>query len=269
MALVSQLMDNSNKLSNNIFENDTNSNNGVSNMESIKCMNQLFSKDGLKNNISSYLLIFFMTYFLLSIILFIKCGYRILENQIREIIDSKKDKKNNNEQTVKKNMRRKSKIKKIINFPPKNKGKKIINLLNAPNLNIQNKNEKSSRIHLNLKNNDNLLKIGKSNKKKKKKKLKCKTNNILKTNTPQNNNSDCSTDIKINFNDFELNTLNLAEAIIYDKRTFLEYYFSLIKTKHPLVFSFCPIKDYNLLMIKLDIFCLSFSLFYVVNYFFF
>ena len=228
MALVSQLMDNSNKLSNNIFENDTNSNNGVSNMKSIKCMNELFSKDGLKNNISSYLLIFFITYFLLSIVLFIKCGYPILESQIKEIINSKKDKKNNKEQTDKKNIRRKSKIKKIVNFPPKNKGKKIKNFLKVPNLNNQNKNDKSSRININLKNKDNLLKPGKSTIKRKKKKLKCKANNILKTNIPQNNNSDCDTNIKINFNDFELNTLNLADAINYDKRTFLDYYFSLI-----------------------------------------
>ena len=43
----------------------------------------------------------------------------------------------------------------------------------------------------------------------------------------------------------------------------------MLKTKQPLIFAFCPINDYNLIIIKLCIFCLSFSLYYSVNYFFF
>ena len=44
---------------------------------------------------------------------------------------------------------------------------------------------------------------------------------------------------------------------------------SLIKVKQPILFSFYPIKDYNSLIIKIDIFTLSFSLYYISNGFFF
>ena len=87
--------------------------------------------------------------------------------------------------------------------------------------------------------------------------------NTIKTNSKNHKKK------KIKFNDFEINTLKYTDAISYDKRTFCEYYKSLLKTKHPLIFAFCPIKDYNILIIKLCIFCLSFSLYYSVNFFFF
>ena len=48
-----------------------------------------------------------------------------------------------------------------------------------------------------------------------------------------------------NFTDYELNILTYEEAKINDKRTFLQYYISLIKTKHLLVFSFYPNNDNN------------------------
>ena len=75
--------------------------------------------------------------------------------------------------------------------------------------------------------------------------------------------------IKLNFNDYELNSLKYSEAKIYDKRNCCVYYMSLIKRKQPIIFAFCPVKDYNLMIIKLCIFCLSFSIFYFVNFFFF
>ena len=77
MDLISEILDNPNKLSNifNSSEND-NSNSIGSNIVTIKCTKILFSKEGLKNNISSYILIIFITQFLISIILFIKCGYQ-------------------------------------------------------------------------------------------------------------------------------------------------------------------------------------------------
>ena len=43
----------------------------------------------------------------------------------------------------------------------------------------------------------------------------------------------------------------------------------LIILKHPIIFSFYPVKDYNSKIIKVDIFVLSFSLYYFVNALFF
>ena len=39
-------------------------------------------------------------------------------------------------------------------------------------------------------------------------------------------------------NEYELNNLQYKEAIEEDKRTFIQYYFALLKTKHLLMFSF-------------------------------
>jgi len=58
-------------------------------------------------------------------------------------------------------------------------------------------------------------------------------------------------------------------AILVDKRSFCEYYLSLLKTKNLIIFSFCPIKDYNSIIIKSCIFSLSFSIHYAINYAFF
>ena len=72
-----------------------------------------------------------------------------------------------------------------------------------------------------------------------------------------------------NYNDFELNSLNYKDALEIDKRTYLQYYISLLKTKQQIIFTFCPIKDDNILIIKICLFCLSFSIYYFFNTIFF
>ena len=75
--------------------------------------------------------------------------------------------------------------------------------------------------------------------------------------------------INRNLNDQELNSLNYEKALILDKRTFFQYYFSLLRTKHIILFTFCQPNDYNLFSIKLCLFLLSFSLYLSINCFFF
>ena len=58
-------------------------------------------------------------------------------------------------------------------------------------------------------------------------------------------------------------------ALKYDKREFCEYYFSLIRTKQLIFFSFCDFKDYNSGVVKKFIFFLSFALDYTINALFF
>ena len=67
----------------------------------------------------------------------------------------------------------------------------------------------------------------------------------------------------------ELNNLQYNEAILFDKRTFLQYYCGLIRKKQLIIFTFVPIDDYNLVSIKISLFLLSFSLYMTVNAFFF
>jgi hypothetical protein len=63
--------------------------------------------------------------------------------------------------------------------------------------------------------------------------------------------------------------LEYKKAIIYDKRSFIKYYLSLLLSKHLLLCSFCPNNDYNVRIIKISIFFLALDIFFVVNTLFF
>ena len=71
------------------------------------------------------------------------------------------------------------------------------------------------------------------------------------------------------YNDEELNQLSYNLALQFDKRTFCEYYTSLIKTKHNLIFSFFYSKDYNSRIIKIDLFFIDFIINFAINTLFF
>ena len=73
----------------------------------------------------------------------------------------------------------------------------------------------------------------------------------------------------IDFNDYELNYLNYEEALIYDKRTYIEFYFSALKTNHSLIFTFFNNNDYNSKIIKICLFLFTFGLYLTVNTLFF
>ena len=72
-----------------------------------------------------------------------------------------------------------------------------------------------------------------------------------------------------NLNDEELNSLVYAIALKIDKRTYFQYYSSLLKKKHLILFTFCPNNDYNIPSIKIFLFLVSFSLYFTINGFFF
>ena len=72
-----------------------------------------------------------------------------------------------------------------------------------------------------------------------------------------------------NLNDQELNTLEYEAAIICDRRNYFQYYWSLLKKKQLILFTFIPNNDFNLFSLKLSLFLISFSLFFTVNAFFF
>ena len=59
------------------------------------------------------------------------------------------------------------------------------------------------------------------------------------------------------------------DALSYDKRTYFQYYWSLLKIKQIIIFTFFPVKDYNSFIIKFSLFCFSFLLSYSVNALFF
>ena len=65
--------------------------------------------------------------------------------------------------------------------------------------------------------------------------------------------------------DDEINVLTYDLAIHQDKRSYCEYYVSLLRTKHILIFSFCRVDDYNSKIIKMDLFFVGFTIYYTVN----
>ena len=89
----------------------------------------------------------------------------------------------------------------------------------------------------------------------------------------QKNNNDTSEDtIKEQYRDLtdeEKNELDYEVAIIVDKRTFWQFYISLLKRGHLLIFTFITSDDYNLRQIKILLFIVSFALFFAINAFFF
>ena len=269
--ILSEIEKQTDLLSNNLTTDD----NGNLNIGTMKCYETLFSKDGLLTNIGSYILLFIIIVHMISTIAFYKCGYYILENKLKNIISKKKKRPQlTNIGKTKKNGIYEIKQTKVKNKKKKKKKKKKSKFKNS---NPSKKSKKSNKITI-----DSLERTDKSNKKFSKLKLienkfniynekdpnrsiiplRKQSNRTIKLRPKLNKN-------KINLNDFELNSLNYKKALEIDKRTYLEYYISLLKTKHPIIFSFCPIKDNNALIIKICLFCLSFSIYYFFNTFFF
>ena len=154
------------------------------------------------------------------------------------------------------------KFKKNSNFPPIKKNKfnsrnKSI-ALNSLRTNGENQNKSlsnSKTLLVNIKNG----KIKKTNEIKEKKEMK-----------KQNDNKNKLEYMKVmKLNDYELNTLVYKDALVLDKRTYIEYYLSLLKTKHLLIFTFFNNKDYNSTVIKICLYSFSSTLYYTINALFF
>ena len=66
-----------------------------------------------------------------------------------------------------------------------------------------------------------------------------------------------------------MNSLDYKEAIKLDHRNYFNYYLSLLKNNHPLMFSFSSYNDYNSKIIKIFLFFFSFCLDLTINALFF
>ena len=128
------------------------------------------------------------------------------------------------------------------NPPKKKKERNIIIQNNVENLNIHNN--------------------------KKRKKNKGSTENIS---NELENKKEIIKEVKeiMEFNDQELNEASYETALKYDKRTYFQYYCSLIKTKNIFIFSFFYNMDYNSKIVKIDLFFIGFIIYFTVNALFF
>ena len=110
------------------------------------------------------------------------------------------------------------------------------------------------------------------------KEIKKKHNYFIKTNTTnakimKRKNLDIEKKMQDNINkaknimeytDEEINILPYNLALKYDKRSYCNFYISLLKTKHKLIFALYN-NDYNSRIIKISLFLIEFTIDYVVN----
>ena len=68
--------------------------------------------------------------------------------------------------------------------------------------------------------------------------------------------------------DSEMNELSYLNAIKIDKRTYLEYYLSLLRTKHLFIFSIWPTFDYNSQIIKIFLFFFNLAFSFLLMHYF-
>ena len=227
-----------------------------SNLAVTQCIKEFVKPENIKSNGGFYSMLIILIIFIIVFIIFCLRGKSMIENKIDDVIYKQfvknKNKKPNNS---------------ILNqIRPINTLKRRETKISS---NKKNKKNVTSKNILSNKKGNNILSTDKS-----KKKVNKKNNLInLKNNTKMNNTIHKSEE-KIEYkpdkdNDYEFNNLSYRDAIKYDKRTFCDYYMTLIKNKQIFAFTFCSFSDYNSGIIRKFIFFLSFALHYSINTLFF
>ena len=203
----------------------------ITNIEIVKCYKIVFNIKNIKNNYGFFIFIFiFLLYFLCLNIFY----YKSLKNLIKEIkiiVKASKYINNNVKQTT-------------VNNDYNSVNNEIIER-KRNNLMIKVESESSDRKIIKA-NNNNIINTKKRKNKirifgKKRKMNKKRYKKILE------------------YIDSELNELSYEEASKIDKRNYIQYYWSLLKKNHLLLFSFYPNKDYNSQVIKSFLFFFYYS----------
>ena len=251
----------------------------------MKCYNIMLSTNGLLINIGSYTFLSIIFSNIILIIVFISKGYKTLFAKIYEIKKGSKSYKNkemmNNNDIIKTTGN--SKIKKgkkankkankrIIKKTNKKKKKKNNSEVKEPPKKYKNRNktannDDSKAIKLSSSEVKVQLKISK-------KIINCKDTSHNNMSILNSKNTKIKKSKKHNknfiyYNDYEINTLNYKEALKVDKRTYPQYYFSLLRMRYLLVFTFFARNDYNSKSMKICLFLFNFSLYFTVNSLFF
>ena len=208
----------------------------LTNLKILKCIKIIFSKKNLITNIGSYIIIFIILLYIISSILFYLKGYDFLYNQIIDIL-------NNNKTdyefglSIKKESTKEGLDKNLDN---------IFDLVSSSKQSKDTTNKNLYKIQSNL----DFSKLN--------------INNEIK-----NKNKIIKNEKKIDYIDYEINNFSYEEAKEIDKRTYCEYYISLLKTNHILLFLFNSKKDYNSKIVKICILFFSFTIYMVINCLFF
>ena len=220
-----QLFDGMNINKAKILENFKNFYNYI-NFKFLVCYKKLFNKEGFINNIGCYLILSIIFFHIFTILIFKIKSFYSIETKIKKIAIEKYKYLYD-----KRNYRRQIKNKQKIHRLNSNRifilGKRIINKNKIYNKNIVNESE----FKINLK------------------KIKDKSNkeNINK------------------YIDEEINGFSYNLSLKIDKRTYCQYYISLLKTQHILICALFNNNDYNSVIIKFNLFLIGFTIEYIVN----
>ena len=208
--------------------------NNMMNLNVMKCYKNVFKLVNLKNNFGFFINLGVVFLFCIMLIIFFVKSWNQLYLDIKEII------------LVKSNI--------SFNYNINNK--------NTPIRIVKKKGKKRKKskklLKKNISNNSNFNNILSE----KTIEFKNKTNDLILSNDIKNKNI-------LEYKDFEFNSLNFEKAINEDKRNLFQYYISSIKINNLLLFSFLPIKDYNVMIIKNFLFFFFFTLNLTVNALFF
>ena len=255
----------------------------IVNLNILKCVKILFCKKGILKNVGFFIFVLFIIFHTIVIILFYLKKLDLLLNKIKEIIIaikytmSKKEGEKNKElkeieqKEKKENDVRNLKIvdnniifkaKEMDNVDKKlqqnKKGKKIIKRKRIKILqkDIKNYINKNNTIKSDLNSDIVIINIKKNE------------INLLPEDDIKKDKMEALESI-MGYNDDEMNDLSYDLALEKDKRSYCQFYISLIKTKHEFIYTFFYNKDYNSKIIKIDLFIFGFSLNYAVNALFF
>ena len=248
----------------------------LSNFGLMKCYYLITSINDIKKNPGFYIPLFGLVFLIVIIIMFIFKGYNVLSQRIDEAIKFNFHYKNN---------------KNFLKSQENNKKYIIININKYLKDDITNNssNSKKKKKNSSIKLEQRIIKRNKTKKCSKKTQIGSKNSFI----SNQRNSKKNSTNFKVNIsnklnddndiiinqneednifiyeNDYDISMINFETALKSDKRTFFEYYCSLIRNKQIFLFSFCDYNSYNSSIIKKLIFILSFIYHYGINAFFF
>ena len=209
-----------------------------------KCYNILFSSEGLKKNIGSYII--------LSLFLLLNFQICLLQNKKKYLFNNNTNTNTNKIMNINNNHNEEL----YLNPPKKNLKRHTLyydiskNSLKKPFSRYELKNSKSLNSNSNTNNNQSLFNSVLNN---------------IKLEKPKNKINKIKTDMS----DTELNSLPFDKAKLFDTRTFCQYYTSLLKYKHIIMLSFFSPFDHFSIAIYRGIFIISIGLFYLINCFFF
>ena len=252
----------------------------------LECIYLFLDENNIFKNSSNYMLILLMVLSEVSLFEFACHNYLKIKNIINQFSDNYNSGRNhkittniNNKQNKYKSIRivNLTKRKPIFFFILKRISKKVpVQICKKQNKIISSSNNFINNKKLITNNENNFINKNeiikpKNFRKANKNKIitKSQTNVFSQNRCTEKFNTQLNSNAKIfpnkNLNDKEINSLDYEQAREKDRRTYFQYYFSLLRTKHILIFTFFQFRDYNSQSIKIYLFFFNFAINYVVS----